>query len=153
MTKVTFHKSDMDGNKYTVEGIARLSFTIKAAMKYRGWSERKLASHAGVSHVTINKYVRANIHEPQPDILRAIAPFIFKVTSIDVENIELNSEETYDDDWQALEKIATANFNEILKPIAAANLKSDVTHSSSESTESKVAETPTKFKAKAKSKK
>lgn len=123
----------MDGNKYTVEGITRLSFTIKASMKLRGWSERKLASHAGVSHVTVNKYVRANIHEPQSDILKALAPYIYKVSSIDQERIEIYSDETYDQDWQSLEKIATAEFAQIF---------------SNDPDKKMVAETPTKYKSK-----
>ncbi len=110
MTKVSFHRSEMDGNKYTVEGISRLAFTIKASMKMHGWSERKLAAQAGVSHVTVNKYVRGNIHEPQTEILKALAPFIYKVSAIDLDNIEIFADETYDDNWQALEKLATADF-------------------------------------------
>jgi transcriptional regulator with XRE-family HTH domain len=135
MTKVSFHKSEMDGNKYTVEGITRLAFTIKASMKLRGWSERKLASHAGVSHVTVNKYVRANIHEPQSDILKALAPYIYKVSSIDQDRIEIFSDETYDQDWQSLEKIATAEFSKIFFDSDKAN-------------EMAVAETPTRYKSK-----
>ncbi len=139
MTKVSFHKSEMDGNKYTVEGITRLAFTIKASMKFRGWSERKLAMHAGVSHVTVNKYVRANIHEPQPDILRALAPYIFKVTLINQDNIEIDSDKIYGDNWQALEKIATAAYMQMGNSSEVTNLNSDLP---------KVAETPTKYKSK-----
>ena len=135
MTKVSFHKSEMDGNKYTVEGITRLAFTIKASMKLRGWSERKLAVNAGVSHVTVNKYVRANIHEPQSDILKAIAPYIYKVSSIDQEKIEIYSDETYDQDWQSLEKLATAEFGESSVDLTDSNLP-------------KVVETPTRYKSK-----
>lgn len=131
MTKVSFHKSEMDGNRYTVEGISRLAFTIKATMKHRGWSERKLASQAGVSHVTVNKYVRANIHEPQSEILKALAHYIYKVSSINQDQIEIYADEIYGDDWQALEKIATADYN----------------LSGTDSTPV-VAETPTKYKAK-----
>jgi transcriptional regulator with XRE-family HTH domain len=138
MTKVSFHKSEMDGNKYTVEGITRLAFTIKASMKLRGWSERKLAVNAGVSHVTVNKYVRANIHEPQSDILKAIAPYIYKVSSIDQEKIEIYSDETYDQDWQSLEKLATAEFG-----------ASSV--SSADSGLPVAAETPTRYKSKSNS--
>ncbi len=116
MTKVSFHKSEMDGNRYTVEGINRLAFTIKASMKQRGWSERKLALQAGVSHVTVNKYVRANIHEPQPEILKALAHYIYRVSSIDREQIEIYADETYGNDWLALDKIATIDYNQSIDP-------------------------------------
>ena len=132
MSKVSFHKSEIDGNKYTVEGITRLAFTIKASMKFRGWSERKLAGQSGVSHVTVNKYVRANIHEPQANILKAIAPFIFRVSAIDPDQIEIDSELTYGEDWQSLEKIATSDFMQ---------------NFTSASNAPKVAETPTKNKS------
>jgi transcriptional regulator with XRE-family HTH domain len=133
MTKVSFHKSEIDGNKYTVEGITRLAFTIKASMKFRGWSERKLAGQSGVSHVTVNKYVRANIHEPQANILKAIAPYIYRVSAIDPEQLEIDSDDTYGDDWQSLEKIATADF---------------IQNSSLSPNSPKVPETPTKNKSK-----
>jgi len=106
----------MDGNRYTVEGINRLAFTIKASMKQRGWSERKLALQAGVSHVTVNKYVRANIHEPQPEILKALAHYIYRVSSIDREQIEIYADETYGNDWLALDKIATIDYNQSIDP-------------------------------------
>jgi transcriptional regulator with XRE-family HTH domain len=134
MTKVSFHKSEMDGNKYTVEGISRLAFTIKASMKLRGWSERKLAVNSGISHVTVNKYVRANIHEPQSDILKALAPYIYKVSAINHEQIEIDSDETYNDDWQSLEKLATAEFSQS----SVTDLDSNVP---------KAAETPTRNKS------
>lgn len=127
MTKVYFHRSDVDGNKYTVEGISRLAFALKASMKLRGWSERKLAGAAGISHVTVNKYARGNIHEPQSEILKALSPFIFRVVSIDLENIEIYADETYGEDWQALEKIATSEYFEV--------------------SQFKVAETPTRYRS------
>ncbi len=110
MTKISFLKSEIDGQKYTVEGIARLAFAIKASMKLHGWSERKLAYQAGISHVTVNKYVRANVHEPQPEILKALAPHINKVSSITENDIEIYSDLTYGDAWQELDKLATSQF-------------------------------------------
>ncbi|AFY74253.1 putative transcriptional regulator [Synechococcus sp. PCC 7502] len=143
MTKVSFHKSDIDGNKYTVEGIARLAFTIKATMKLRGWSERKLAAQAGISHVTVNKYVRTNIHEPQAEILKALAPYIYKVTSIDQDKIEIYSDQTYGDDWQELDKIATSDYAQLFP-----NTSTGLSANSSKDLSKKAAETPTKYKPK-----
>jgi len=110
MTKITFLKSEIEGQEYTEEGLARLAFTIKASMRLRGWSERELAKQAGVSHVTINKYLKAAIYNPQTETLKSLAPFINRVAAITEDNIEIDSELTYGDAWQDLDRLASSQF-------------------------------------------
>ncbi|WP_287128745.1 helix-turn-helix domain-containing protein [Candidatus Cyanaurora vandensis] len=111
MTSICILKSELDKQRYTAAGVARLALAIKATMHYRRWSERVLAKQAGISHVTVNKYVRGNISEPQQEIIKALAPLIYRVNSFEEDKIILDTTACYGEDWEALDSLATDSFD------------------------------------------
>lgn len=102
--------SDLDKGYYTRAGIDRLAMAIKASLRVKRLSERGLARLAGVSNVTINKYVRGNIAEPQRHILEAIAPFILRVKEIAADEIVLDDMATYEGAIDSLNALATDDY-------------------------------------------
>jgi transcriptional regulator with XRE-family HTH domain len=113
-TAVFVAKESISNRKYTPSGIERLSLAIKATVFHKGYSQRQLAELANVSHVTINKYIRGNIYAPDQAIIRAIAPFICKVLTIRKDGVEIDPDHTYGEDWHALDKLATDEYEDLL---------------------------------------
>lgn len=104
---ICLHISELSRSRYTPEGIARLAYVIKATLQKQNWSEREFAKKTGVSHVTVNKYVRGIIGEPQQKILEAFAPYLLK-TQFKGEALFVDPVDTYGRDWMALDKIASS---------------------------------------------
>jgi transcriptional regulator with XRE-family HTH domain len=103
-----FEKLTRPRPNYTAAGIERLQAVIRATLAINSWSTRQLAKRAGISHVTVAKYANGSLREPQEDILKALAPYIYRAT-FSQNNIEIASK-TYQDDWEALCTIATDEF-------------------------------------------
>ena len=114
MQAVFVAKESISPRRYTPSGLERLSLALKATIFHRDYSERSLARLAGVSHVTVNKYCRGNIYEPEQKVIKALAPFICKVISFSEAGIEIDPKQTYQDDWQSLDKLATTDYQEVL---------------------------------------
>ncbi|MBD1995180.1 hypothetical protein H6G00_00870 [Leptolyngbya sp. FACHB-541] len=101
---------------YTPEGIQRLAKAIKATLKLRGWSERELhrqmqAAGSTIALGTVNRYAKGRPINPKNEVLREIAPFIYRVVSIDGDSVEVDPSRTYADDWIAFAKIGSTEFS------------------------------------------
>jgi transcriptional regulator with XRE-family HTH domain len=107
---VLYTKSQLVREKYTPDGIQRLSMVIRATLHHCGISERALARQAEVSPKTLNKYVRGDIRRPQLDFLQALAPHLLKAIKVDSEVIEVEASKTYGSDWQTLDLLATSDY-------------------------------------------
>ena len=109
---VVFELSDLEKPKlnYTDVGIERLKMVIRATLQLNSWSTRRLAKKAGISHVTVHKYVNGHLKGPQEETLKALSPYIYRLISITAKGIEIDPAQTYSDDWIALAQIATDNF-------------------------------------------
>ncbi len=109
---------------YTREGIERMAKAIRASIKVREWTERKLrleiqqrAKDLGqpelhLSGSTLNRYAGSppTIKQPKAEALKAIAPFVFRVIAINGDDIQLDLDHTYEDDWREFARIGTADF-------------------------------------------
>lgn len=109
---------------YTRQGIERMSKVIRASLYARGWTERRLTAEIQaraketnqpelhLSTGTVNRYASSPpvIKRPQPDVLRAIAPFVFKVVAINGDDIQLDLDHTYEADWREFARIGTTDF-------------------------------------------
>lgn len=88
---------------------------IQATLKVRGWTERELSrategSTNTISHGTANRYAKGRVVEPTEQVLEAIAPFIYRLIAINGDDIELDLERTYEDDWEEFAKIGSSEF-------------------------------------------
>lgn len=118
--------------EYTPPGIQRLCKVAQATLKHRGWSGRDLARAVQArlkeinqqridqglhelkfkaSHGAIARYINGTVREPNDDVISAIAPFMFRVISIEREHIHLDVSRTYDD-WREFARIGTADYVE-----------------------------------------
>lgn len=109
---------------YTREGIERMAKAIRASIKVRQWTERRLrleiqqrAKDLGkpelhLSGSTLNRYAGSppTIKQPKADALKAIAPFVFKVVAIDGDDIQLDLDHTYEENWREFARIGTTDF-------------------------------------------
>jgi len=114
----------IDEFDYTRQGVERLSKAIRASIKVRGWTERKLRLEIqersknlkqpdlSLSASTVNRYVRTppTIEHPQTKALKAFAPFVYQVVSIQGDDIQLDVSCTYEDNWRAFARIGTVDF-------------------------------------------
>jgi transcriptional regulator with XRE-family HTH domain len=112
MQAVFVAKESISPRRYTPSGLERLSLALKATIFHRDYSERSLARLAGVSHVTVNKYCRGNIYEPEVKVIKALAPFICRVISFSEDGIAIDPTRTYEDDWESLDKLATSEYRD-----------------------------------------
>lgn len=115
MQAVFVARESISPRRYTPSGLERLSLALKATIFHKGYSERSLARLADVSHVTVNKYCRGNIYEPDQNVIKALAPFVCKVISVSDAGIEIDPTRTYKDDWESLDKLATADYEKVLE--------------------------------------
>jgi transcriptional regulator with XRE-family HTH domain len=113
---VTFTKQQLSRNRYTPEGIERLSMVIRATLSYNGLSERELAGLASIPHQKLNKYVLGKIRKPTRDILDALAPHLLRVHFVSEDKISIDPKHTYGDDWRSLDQIAMADYDCGLAP-------------------------------------
>lgn len=112
MPGALFLATDLENDyEYTDLGKLRLALLIKASVALNEWSLRHLARLAGISHVTLLKYLKCQVVTPDRKTLKAIAPYIHKIVRLDVnaEIIEIDKTNTYQD-WKDLAYIASSNF-------------------------------------------
>ncbi len=95
--------------KYTKDGIKRLAATIQATLIRNQWSGRKLSQEAGLAPSTVNRYMNGHLSKPQEEVIKALAPYIYKVTAIDNDSVEIDPNQVYNN-WIELAKIATDEF-------------------------------------------
>jgi transcriptional regulator with XRE-family HTH domain len=109
-TTVLYTKKQLVGERYTAESLERLSLAIRATLLHDRVSEREFAELASVSHNALNKYVRGLVREPQRKVLEAIAPHIYRVTSVDKDQVVIDPSQKYGDHWRELDVIASVDY-------------------------------------------
>lgn len=119
--------------KYTPEGIQRLKKVVQASLRQRRWTVRKFTAEVQKhiseinqqrksrgeppfeskgSHTTINRYVSLDVEARRlsDEVLQAMAPFIYRVLSINGDEIVLDTSVTYAEDWIQFARLATNDF-------------------------------------------
>ena len=96
---------------YTDAGIKRLSLAIQATLHIRNWSGRELSRKANIAPATGSRYINGYLTKPQEQVIRSLAPFVYKVIEFKGESeVEVNPNETYQD-WKEFAKIATEEID------------------------------------------
>jgi transcriptional regulator with XRE-family HTH domain len=109
-TTVLYTKKQLVGERYTPESLERLSLAIRATLLHDRVSERELAELASISHNALNKYVRGLVREPQRKVLEAIAPHLYRVKSVDKDQVVIDFSQKYGDEWRELDVIASTDY-------------------------------------------
>lgn len=118
---------------YTPSGIQRFKNVVQATLQERRWTARQLATHVqrriaqineelrqqgrpaiGTqgSFTTVNRHVSSNIQITRlnEEVVEAMAPFVYRVLSMNGDEIVLDTSLTYADNWVELARLATDDF-------------------------------------------
>lgn len=107
---------------YTRDGVQRLASVIKASLNARGWSSNELGRQANISSPTAARYSSGTVVRPQDEILKAIAPYVYRLIAFKGNCIEIDTNATYEGNWQELAKVATDAFKPSIVKNRGANM-------------------------------
>lgn len=95
--------------EFTRKGAIRICMAVSASMTHRDWSGRRLSRESGLADGTISRYMSAKVVEPSEKVLRTLAKFVYKVVSIDGEEVKLDTSQVYED-WEEFAYLGTADY-------------------------------------------
>ena len=101
------------GKKRIGKIIKESIYATQKAIGRENWSQRKMSEKCGISHVALGNYCRGNIEDPSKDnyrVIKAIAPHVYRLVKFDGEVPILDTNNTYEDGWQALYLLGTRTY-------------------------------------------
>ena len=86
----------------TKQQAKKLGDVIVAALQVSNLSDRQLAQMAGITKDTFSRLKRGDTLEPERTTLEKLAPYLFRVVSLEGRKITLDTSETYEGKIESL---------------------------------------------------